>query len=65
MKPSPFGHGRAGPTEPSPKETLRVVEVFNRIFDPEMRAELIALAELYASSNPKFAEALVKRQSRH
>ena len=69
MKLAPSGSETAasivGQNEASPEELLQLVQAFNRIFDPEMQAEVIALAELHASRNPKFAEVLLKRKLEH
>ena len=69
MKLAPFGSDRAAATagqkEPSPEESLRLVEAFSRIMDPEKQADILTLAELYASGNPKFTEALLKLKPKH
>lgn len=69
MKLAPFGHDRAAATagriEPSADEALQLVEAFNLIMDPELQAEVLALAEMHASRNPKFVEALLRLKVKH
>jgi len=69
MKVAPFGYdgavATAGQKEPSAEETLQLVEAFNRIMDPELKAEILALAERYAGRNPKYVEELLRRQRKH
>jgi hypothetical protein len=55
----------AGPTEPSADEALRLLRAFASIADPETQAEVLALAERYASKSPQFAAALQRLKTRH
>lgn len=69
MKLAPFGHdiaaATAGQKESTAEDSLQLIEAFNLIVDPELRAEVVALAEERASHNPKFADALLKLKSKH
>jgi hypothetical protein len=47
------------------EEALRLFSAFSRIADPERRAEVIALAELHASKSPRYAELLLRLQTKH
>jgi hypothetical protein len=52
-------------TAPSAEDTLRLLEAFFGIADPQSQAAVVALAEQHAVSSPMFARALAKMLRKH
>lgn len=50
--------------EPTPEEVLRLLEAFSSV-DEKTKAEIVAIAEHFASRSPKFAEELLKKKTKH
>jgi len=51
-------------TAPSAEEVIRLMEAFS-VADPKTKAEIVAVAEQYASKSPKFAAELLKLKTKH
>lgn len=69
MKLAPFGYEKAADTaseaEALAEDAVQLLRAFNRILDLDHQAAVLALAERYASTNPKFAEALAASKRKH
>lgn len=51
-------------TAPSAEEVIRLLEAFS-VADPKTKAEIVAVAEQYASKSPSFAAELLKLKTKH
>jgi hypothetical protein len=54
-----------GDKAPTPEDTLRLLDAYNRIQDPAQRAELFSLLIRLASVSPEYQRILRRRAIRH
>jgi hypothetical protein len=59
------GSGASDADHSADEIALRLFSAFSQIADPDRRAEVFALAEMHASKSPKYAELLLRLQTKH